>query len=134
MRWGRERRVGKRRHLHRSGERGFAPGRGGETDGGGGNGPLGGGWACGPMGMAGRPSHGVPQYNDSEEFLGPDGEVLVQTLSPGDAPKPVTCFSYGAGPFPQTYTVPRYQHPRERRFYPLAAWLGTITREFFFFL
>ncbi len=40
------------------------------------------------MSIARRTSHGVPQYNDSDEFLGPDGEVLVQTLSTGDAPIP----------------------------------------------
>ncbi|HAE8171106.1 TPA_asm: NAD(+)--protein-arginine ADP-ribosyltransferase SpvB, partial [Salmonella enterica subsp. enterica serovar Enteritidis] len=73
-----------------SAERGFAPALALHYSSGGGNGPFGVGWSCATMSIARRTSHGVPQYNDSDEFLGPDGEVLVQTLSTGDAPNPVT--------------------------------------------
>ncbi|EAM1853204.1 NAD(+)--protein-arginine ADP-ribosyltransferase SpvB, partial [Salmonella enterica] len=91
-----------------SAERGFAPALALHYSSGGGNGPFGVGWSCATMSIARRTSHGVPQYNDSDEFLGPDGEVLVQTLSTGDAPNPVTCFAYGDVSFPQSYTVTRY--------------------------
>lgn len=44
---------------------------------GGGNGFFGVGWFCVIMSIVCSISYGVLQYNDSDEFLGLDGEVLV---------------------------------------------------------
>ncbi|MDL2715051.1 SPI-2 type III secretion system effector NAD(+)--protein-arginine ADP-ribosyltransferase SpvB [Salmonella enterica] len=117
-----------------SAERGFAPALALHYSSGGGNGPFGVGWSCATMSIARRTSHGVPQYNDSDEFLGPDGEVLVQTLSTGDAPNPVTCFAYGDVSFPQSYTVTRYQPRTESSFYRLEYWVGNSNGDDFWLL
>lgn len=42
-----------------------------------GNGPFGMGWSCPVMSISRRTSRGVPRWQDDDEFIGPDGEVLL---------------------------------------------------------
>ncbi|SUG32388.1 65 kDa virulence protein [Salmonella enterica subsp. arizonae] len=68
--------------------RGFAPSLSLTYSSSTGNSIFGIGWACATLRISRRTSHGVPQYNDNDEFLGPDGEVLVKTISTSQTPQP----------------------------------------------
>ena len=114
--------------------RGFAPGLSLNYSSGGGNSPFGVGWFCETMRIARRTSHGVPQYNDTDEFLGPDSEVLVKTNSTTSAPNPTTCSTYGDVALSQTYTVTRYQPRTEGAFNRLEYWHGNTRGDDFWLL
>ncbi|EAA9527133.1 hypothetical protein I5X18_001962 [Salmonella enterica] len=114
--------------------RGFSPSLSLGYSSGGGNSEFGLGWACGTMRISRRTSHGVPQYNGSDEFLGPEGEVLVKTLSTDDEPNPTTCSAYGDITFSQTYSVTRYQPRTEGSFYRLEYWFGDTNDDDFWLL
>ncbi|WP_276206909.1 SpvB/TcaC N-terminal domain-containing protein, partial [Salmonella enterica] len=86
------------------------------------------GWACATLRISRRTSHGVPQYNDNDEFLGPDGEVLVKTISTSQTPNPTTCQQYGSTTLTQTWTVTRYQPRTEGAFHRLEHWQSEPTR------
>ncbi|EFR2684442.1 virulence protein [Salmonella enterica] len=47
-----------------------------------GNGPFGMGWHCPVMSIARRTSHGIPCWQADDEFIGPDGEVLLPDSVP----------------------------------------------------
>lgn len=114
--------------------RGFAPGLSLGYSSGGGNGVFGVGWACETVRISRRTSHGVPQYNDADEFLGPDGEVLVKTASSTSEPNPTTCSAYGGVKFAQTYSVTRYQPRIEGAFNRLEWWHGDTDDDDFWLL
>lgn len=114
--------------------RGFAPGLSLSYSSGGGNSVFGVGWFCEAMRIARRTSHGVPQYNDADEFLGPNGEVLVKTASSTSEPNPTTCSAYGDVKFSQTYSVTRYQPRTEGAFNRLEYWFGNTSDDDFWLL
>ncbi|HAZ75983.1 MAG TPA: hypothetical protein DCX28_05950, partial [Enterobacteriaceae bacterium] len=58
--------------------RGFAPELSLTYGSGSGNSVFGVGWFCETMRITRRTSHGLPQYDEDDEFQGPDGEVLVK--------------------------------------------------------
>lgn len=88
--------------------RGVAPTLGLSYSSSAGNGVFGMGWSCGTMSVSRRTSQGVPHYSEQDQFLGPDGEVLVPALSTAADPNPRVCNTYGAKPLGQNYTVTRY--------------------------
>lgn len=114
--------------------RGFTPGLSLSYSSGGGNSIFGVGWFCEAMRIARRTSHGVPQYDDADEFLGPDGEVLVKTASSTSEPNPTTCSAYGDVKFSQTYSVTRYQPRIEGAFNRLEYWFGDTEDDAFWVL
>lgn len=67
--------------------RGFAPEQALTYSSSAGNGPFGMGWDCHIPMFSLRTAKGVPQYNGKDEFIGPDGEVLVPVVD--DAGNPV---------------------------------------------
>lgn len=58
--------------------RGDAPALSLNYNSGSGNGPFGQGWSCPVMSVARRTARGVPNWQDDDEFIGPDGEVLIR--------------------------------------------------------
>lgn len=107
--------------------RGFAPSLSLTYSSSAGNSIFGIGWACATLRISRRTSHGVPQYNDNDEFLGPDGEVLVKTISTSQTPNPTTCQQYGSTTLTQTWTVTRYQPRTEGAFHRLEHWQSEAT-------
>ncbi|ENV9893757.1 SpvB/TcaC N-terminal domain-containing protein, partial [Salmonella enterica] len=107
--------------------RGFAPSLSLTYSSSTGNSIFGIGWACATLRISRRTSHGVPQYNDNDEFLGPDGEVLVKTISTSQTPNPTTCQQYGSTTLTQTWTVTRYQPRTEGAFHRLEHWQSEAT-------
>lgn len=114
--------------------RGFIPGLSLSYSSGGGSSVFGVGWFCESLRIARRTSHGVPQYNDADQFLGPDGEVLVKTASTASEPNPTTCSAYGDVKFSQTYSVTRYQPRVEGAFNRLEHWHGDNSDDDFWLL
>ncbi|CNI39302.1 putative insecticidal toxin complex protein [Yersinia thracica] len=57
--------------------RGYAPGLALSYSSGGGNSPFGLGWHMGMLSIRRRTAHGVPHYDNRDEFIGPSGEVLI---------------------------------------------------------
>lgn len=110
--------------------RDFAPALGLSYSSSAGNGVFGMGWSCGVMTVSRRTNHGVPQYTDQDEFLGPDGEVLVPALSTTEDPNPRVSNVYGAKPLEQDYTVTRYLPRIETGGDRIEHWLGADGGEF----
>ena len=114
--------------------RGFDPGLSLSYSSGGGNSVFGVGWFCETMRITRRTSHGVPQYDENDAFLGPDGEVLVKTASSASEPNPATCSVYGDVILSQTYSVTRYQPRIEGAFSRLEYWCGSTQGDDFWLL
>ncbi|WP_312778198.1 SpvB/TcaC N-terminal domain-containing protein [Pseudescherichia sp.] len=104
--------------------RGFAPELSLTYGSGSGNSVFGVGWFCETMRITRRTSHGLPQYDEDDEFQGPDGEVLVKADGTASDPNPATCSAYGDVTLTQTYSVTRYQPRIEGSFSRLEYWLG----------
>lgn len=114
--------------------RGFSPGLTLNYSSGSGNSTFGVGWFCETMRISRRTSHGVPQYNENDEFIGPDGEVLVISTDSSEDPNPTTRTAYGDVTLPQSYTVTRYQPRIEGAFHRLEYWLGDVDKDNFWLL
>jgi hypothetical protein len=114
-----------------SASRGFAPGIGLAYSSAAGNGKFGMGWSAGVMSIARRTNHGVPQYNGQDEFLGPDGEVLVKV---SEGTNPTTHHQYGNTTLAQTWTVTHYQPRIEGGFNRLEHWQGSAVTDSFWLL
>lgn len=110
--------------------RGFSPMLELSYSSGSGNGVFGMGWSCSAMSVSRRTNHGVPQYAEQDEFLGPDGEVLVAALSTTEDPNPRQCNTYGTKPLAQEYTVTRYLPRIESGGDRIEHWLGADGGEF----
>lgn len=61
--------------------RGYAPSLGLTYQNQAGNGAFGFGWSVGTMSIRRRTSKGVPSYTQQDEFVGPDGEVIVPIIN-----------------------------------------------------
>ncbi|HFJ4510810.1 TPA: SpvB/TcaC N-terminal domain-containing protein [Salmonella enterica] len=117
--------------------RGFAPPLALRYSSGAGNGIFGLGWDCSTPSISRRTSNGTPQYypvNSSgpqDEFLGPDGEVLVAELKADGTPNVTTNIThYGSQLLLDTYTVIRYLPRAEGAFNRLEYWLGANGEDF----
>jgi len=117
--------------------RGFAPRLGLQYSSGAGNGVFGLGWGCNPRTISRRTSKGTPQYypvngsGPQDEFLGPDGEVLVTEQQADGAPIIKSNIThYGTLPLTDTYSVTRYLPCIEGVFNRLEYWLGAKGGDF----
>ncbi|WP_318367313.1 SpvB/TcaC N-terminal domain-containing protein [Enterobacter sp.] len=102
--------------------RGFAPSLQLSYSSLGGNGAFGLGWSLNLMSITRRTSQGVPAYDDDDQFLGPDGDVLVPER---DAAGNITVRSvsaYGGVTFDQPYQVVRYRPRIEKSFALIEQW------------
>lgn len=81
-----------------------------------GNGPFGMGWSCPIMSIARRTSRGVPLWQDNDDFIGPDGQVLL----PDSAPETRTTLRGQTLP---DCSVTRYRPRIERTQYLIERWV-----------
>ncbi|MHA1066848.1 SpvB/TcaC N-terminal domain-containing protein [Enterobacter ludwigii] len=88
--------------------RGFAPSLALNYSSGAGNSVFGMGWSCDTLRISRRTSTSVPKYNHTDEFLAPNGEVLVEMVTTELEPNPVVSMMYGNLILPQPYTITRY--------------------------
>lgn len=100
----------------------------------GGNGVFGLGWNCGMLRIRRNTRYGIPHYDETDQFIGPEGEILVKTASTSAQPNPTTCHKYGNISLSQTYTVTRYQPRVEGAFNRLECWVGNMVAEDFWLL
>ncbi|PHM60735.1 hypothetical protein Xsto_03703 [Xenorhabdus stockiae] len=102
--------------------RGYAPSLSLNYSSGNGNGPFGLGWNCAVMSIRRRTSQGVPHYNNTDTFLGPDGEVLVATLNEEQQPDIRSASSLQGVKLGDTYTVTGYCSRQEQQFNRFEYW------------
>lgn len=108
--------------------RGFAPPLSLSYSSGAGNGTFGLGWFCGSASVSRRTSNGTPQYNPvnstlpQDEFLGPDGEVLVPERDADGTIVTTTTHSYGSVSLSASHTVIRFFPRVEGAFHRLEYW------------
>jgi hypothetical protein len=102
--------------------RGYAPALGLTYNSGSGNGIFGLGWNVGVMSISRRTSHGVPQYNAEDEFIGPDGEVLLPERDASGALVTTSCSQYGDVVLDATYQVTCYFPRVEGAFNRIEYW------------
>ncbi|MBD2784169.1 virulence protein [Xenorhabdus sp. DI] len=90
-----------------------------------GNGPFGMGWDINLPAIRLRTRHGVPAYDGTDEFIGPDGEVLVPLLATGGTPEiragVTTLLDTGLN---GRYTVHAYRSRTETSFSRLEYWVS----------
>lgn len=98
-----------------------------------GNGACGMGWTMGVMRICRRTSNGIPRYTAEDQFLGPDGEVLVpESNEQGEVITRRTDIAQGI-PLGETFTVTRYFPRIESAFHLLEYWeaqAGSATAPF----
>lgn len=87
-----------------------------------GNGPFGIGWDIGLAAIRRRTRKGVPVYNDTDEFTGPDGEVLVPALTSDGQAVIRTADTLINAKLSQPYTVRTYRSRLERDFSCFEYW------------
>ncbi|MGT3355634.1 SpvB/TcaC N-terminal domain-containing protein [Yersinia enterocolitica] len=95
--------------------RGYAPGLALSYSSGSGNGPFGLGWQMGTLSIRRRTAHGVPHYDNRDEFIGPSGEVLIAVSAASESAKDER---YASADF----TVTRYQPRIEGGFDRIEFW------------
>ena len=103
--------------------RGYAPGLTLSYSSGAGNGVAGLGWDIALMSIRRRTNRGVPQYDDQDEFLGPDGEVMTPARDADGklAPAREAC-AYGDKDLGKTYRIRRYLPRVEGAFALIEYW------------
>jgi hypothetical protein len=99
--------------------RGDAPALSLNYNSGSGNGPFGMGWSCPVMSIARRTARGVPRWQDDDEFIGPDGEVLIPQ------PSSKSRSSLRGQPVPEC-TVTRYRPRVERSNFIIEHWVPVL--------
>lgn len=95
--------------------RGYAPGLALSYNSGSGNSAFGLGWQLGILSIRRRTSHGTPHYDERDEFIGPNGEVLI-AVSPADETSKDTRYASA------DFTVTRYQPRIEGGFDRIELW------------
>ncbi len=95
-----------------------------------GNGPFGMGWSVDTPAIRRRTKKGTPNYDDQDEYVGPNGEVLV--LSSGDTRTATSLLGVNLG---NSFTVHRYRSRVESDFSRLEYWVstGTGARDFWLY-
>lgn len=88
--------------------RGYTPALALQYSSGAGNGTFGLGWQLPLLRIARRTNRGVPNYNEHDEFIGPDGDVLVPERDAQGAIITQTCTHFDGAALDKTYQVCRY--------------------------
>ncbi|WP_350305730.1 SpvB/TcaC N-terminal domain-containing protein [Photorhabdus viridis] len=101
--------------------RGYAPSLTLNYNSGAGNSPFGLGWDCGVMTIRRRTHFGVPHYDETDTFLGPEGEVLVIADQPRDESISKNPYLKNTG-LDATFTVTGYRSRLENHFSRLEYW------------
>ncbi|NHR07246.1 toxin [Chromobacterium haemolyticum] len=106
--------------------RGYAPALMLSYNSGAGNGSFGLGWQLGLMTIQRRTNQGVPRYDGGpeDEFVGPDGEILVSERDAQGKTVTTTVTQYGAKDLGKTYQVTRYFPRIESAFHRIERWQG----------
>jgi len=92
-----------------------------------GNSEWGLGWQLQSLSISRKTSMGVPLYQDSDDFLGPNGETLIPELDPYGAIVVTTVSQYGGHTLDQPYRVIRYFPRIEGGFARIERWTPTTT-------
>lgn len=92
-----------------------------------GNGPFGIGWDMGLAAIRRRTQKGVPAYNDTDEFTGPDGEVLVPLLTADGQTVVRTADTLLNTTLGQAYTVKTYRSRLESHFSRFEYWQSPVS-------
>ncbi|OCQ54705.1 Mono(ADP-ribosyl)transferase SpvB [Photorhabdus australis subsp. thailandensis] len=108
--------------------RGYAPSLILNYNSGAGNSPFGLGWDCSVMAVRRRTHFGVPHYDETDTFLGPEGEVLIVADHPRDES---TLQDINLG---TTFTVTCYRSRLESHFSRLEYWQPKTTNATDFWL
>ncbi|WDG77605.1 SpvB/TcaC N-terminal domain-containing protein [Pseudomonas chlororaphis] len=116
--------------------RGYAPALTLNYSSGAGNGPFGIGWQLGVMTIQRRTNRGVPRYDGGpeDEFVGPDGEVLVSERDGQGAPITQSLSKYAEKDLGENYQVTRYFPRVEGAFHRIERWQGTDARADFWLI
>lgn len=105
--------------------RGYAPDMALSYHSGDGNDVFGLGWSVPIMQISRRSNRGAPKYTEQDEFIGPDGEVLVPQRDPSnDEIVTRQCSDYDGLDLAKTYTVTRYFPRVEGAFDLIEYWLS----------
>lgn len=88
-----------------------------------GNGPLGIGWDISLPAVRRRTHKGVPQYNQTDEFTGPDGEVLVPVLATNGSPQTRAASTLLGVNLGSSFTVQAWRSRTETSFSRAEYWL-----------
>lgn len=102
--------------------RSYAPSLSLNYSSGNGNGPFGLGWSCPVMSIRRRTSQGVPHYDSTDTFLGPDGEVLVIALNKDQQPDIRSASTLQGVALDDNYTVTGYRSRQESHFSRIEYW------------
>lgn len=89
-----------------------------------GNGPLGMGWAINLPAIRLRTNKGVPAFDDADEFIGPDGEVLVAVPGAGGTAQTRTATGLLGVSLTGSYAVHAYRSRTETTFNCLEYWVS----------
>ncbi|KVP46718.1 SpvB/TcaC N-terminal domain-containing protein [Burkholderia ubonensis] len=116
--------------------RGYAPALALAYSSGAGNGPFGLGWQLGLTTVLRRTNRGVPRYDGSpeDEFVGPDGEVLVSERDANGQTVTTSISAYGAKALGTTYQVTRYFPRVESAFERIERWRGADSTDDFWLI
>lgn len=87
-----------------------------------GNGPYGIGWDIQLPAIRRRTRRGVPSYDESDEFTGPDGEVLVPALTASGGPETRTATTLLDVDLAGRFTVNAYRSRTETTFSRMEFW------------
>ncbi|EQA1624956.1 SpvB/TcaC N-terminal domain-containing protein, partial [Enterobacter asburiae] len=88
-----------------------------------GNGPFGMGWDISLPAIRRRTNKGVPRYDDSDKFTGPDGEVLVPALAGNGNPETRTATTLLGVDLTGRFAVNAYRSRTETDFSRLEYWV-----------
>lgn len=95
-----------------------------------GNGSFGMGWGLNLPAVRLRTAKGVPSYDGTDEYIGPDGEVLVPFLTASGKPKTRTATALLGVNLGERFTVNTYRSRTETTFSRMELWIpegGTET-------
>ncbi|ODS24630.1 hypothetical protein AB835_02560 [Candidatus Endobugula sertula] len=115
-------------------ESGYAPALVLNYSSGGGNDVFGLGWQLPLMVIARRSNRGVPDYDEDDEFVGPDGEVMVPEHDSSGEIISETRNTYGDKALSRSYEVTRYFPRVEGSFQRIEHWIDSVDREQTFWL
>jgi len=103
--------------------RGYAPSLSLSYHSRGGNDVFGAGWSCGQLAIRRQTRKGVPQYDKSDIFTGPDGEVLVPALNTDGISEMRTATRLLGESLGGTYNVTNYRSRVETGFSRFERWV-----------
>ncbi len=95
-----------------------------------GNGPFGIGWNLNGLAIRRRTRHGVPRYDKTDAFLGPDGEVLEPERDTTGQIVTTSVAEYKDKKLGVTYMVTRYLPRVEGLFHRIERWQSSARADF----